>query len=103
MHVCILICLCLEQYTSCSPGNIDDRMQSTANLQNMFKCVTPGMSPFRILYNLEVIISIIKDVINVLVSKCCRHGKAGDNRISRLPCIVSELLIVQIKISHVAD
>ena len=102
--MCILICLFLEQYTiSCSPGSIDDRMQSTANLQNMFKCVTPGMSPFRILYNLEVIISIIKDVINVLLSKCCRHGKAGDNRISRPPCIVSELLIVKIKISHVAD
>ena len=68
--MCILICLFLEQYTiSCSPGSIDDRMQSTANLQNMFKCVTPGMSPFRILYNLEVlltcIISIIRDEINV--------------------------------------
>lgn len=67
VHVCILICLFLEQYTiSCSPGSIDDRMQSTANLQNMFKCVTPGMSPFRILYNLEVIRSMIRDVINVI-------------------------------------
>ena len=107
--MCILICLFLEQYTiSCSPGSIDDRMQSTANLQNMFKCVTPGMSPFRILYNLEVLLTciIIRDEINVikLVSlKYCRHGKASDNRISRPPCIVSELLIVKIKISHLAD
>lgn len=30
-------------------------MQSAANLQNMFKCIAPGMSPFRILYNLEVL------------------------------------------------
>ncbi|KAJ7330594.1 Ubiquitin carboxyl-terminal hydrolase 24 [Desmophyllum pertusum] len=45
-----------QQYTiSCSPGSMDDRMQSTANLQNMFKCISPGMSPFRILYNLEQI------------------------------------------------
>lgn len=42
---------------SCSPGSVDDRLLSTANLQNMFKCITPGMSPFRILYNLEVLSS----------------------------------------------
>jgi len=40
---------------SCSPGSMDDKVSSTVNLQDMFKCVTPGMSPFRILYNLEVI------------------------------------------------
>ena len=44
---------------SCSPGSVDDRLLSTANLQNMFKCITPGMSPFRILYNLEVIKEMI--------------------------------------------
>lgn len=47
-----------KQYNiSCSPGGTDDRMLSMTNLQNMFKCVMPGMSPFRILYNLEVLSS----------------------------------------------
>ena len=53
---CMNSCVCLPQYTiSCSPGGSEDRVLSTASLQNMFKCVNPGMSPFRILYNLEVL------------------------------------------------
>lgn len=49
---------------SCSPGSMDDRMASTVNLQDMFKCVTPGMSPFRILYNLEVLSSKLMPTLN---------------------------------------
>ncbi|XP_015755638.1 PREDICTED: ubiquitin carboxyl-terminal hydrolase 24-like [Acropora digitifera] len=49
---------------SCSPGSMDDRMSSTVNLQDMFKCVTPGMSPFRILYNLEVLSSKLMPTLN---------------------------------------